>query len=155
MTPGDDAGIGKEIEMDIEMLGAGRVLDYFVAERVMGWLWVVTEGKRYLANPECTLPQATGEEPMWQGDYIFVPHYSTDIAAAWHVVLKMRELNYSFDAGSWENMDDGNDWDVCFEHQNELVGRHSQAPSFELAICQAAIKAIEISAALAAATEEG
>jgi hypothetical protein len=129
MTPGDDAGIGKEIEMDIEMLGAGRVLDYFVAERVMGWLWVVTEGKRYLANPECTLPQATGEEPMWQGHYIFVPHYSTDMAAAFSILEHLLTQGHSYSFGH-----NHEGWFVRIDNAKKVT--YTTAP---LAICKAAL----------------
>lgn len=59
-------------------MDAGRELDALIAEKVMGWTWKEVEGEQYLYPPR-------------PGD-VNIPHYSTDIAAAWQVVEKLAEL---------------------------------------------------------------
>lgn len=62
---------------------AGRELDALVAEKVMG--------------RNLTLEKELTEHEMWLSQLmpeiiIHIPHYSTDIAAAWEVVEKVRTL---------------------------------------------------------------
>lgn len=81
-----------------------------------------------------------------------LPHYSTDIGAAWLVVEKMRANGYAFDAGSWENMDDGNNWVAEFEHCSALVSVRGLGATMMEAICKAALAC---RAALVAVKGEG
>lgn len=62
--------------MAIETLPAGRELDAIVAEKVMGW---------------CRGSEASsGEWQRHDGMLAELPKFSTDIAAAWQVVEKLR-----------------------------------------------------------------
>ncbi len=110
---------------------AGRELDALVAERVMGW-------KRPTKKRDVTWYRADGSGCGAEN----IPHYSTDISVAWQVVEKMCANNYSFDAGSWENMDDGNNWYACFEHSTEVYRPSTPAPTMPLAICRASLAAM-------------
>ena len=72
-------------------LTAGRELDVLVAEKVMG------------ADPK-TIHTYRSKASFWiDGAWVDVPpvpHYSTDIAAAWEVVEKMNERGYSVIIGT-------------------------------------------------------
>lgn len=60
---------------------AGRELDALVAERVMGWTKTIVDNYPWQILP----PDATELKAK------SCPHYSTDIAAAWQVVEKLRQ----------------------------------------------------------------
>jgi len=80
-----------------------RELDAEVAQKVMGWVWWVHAGERsmhpgqrFLALDDgsgwvtSTISRpAKGDEPIHGNDS--VPHYSTDISAAWEVVEHLRK----------------------------------------------------------------
>lgn len=102
-------------------MNAGRELDALVAEKVMGF-------RHHPAMP--------GYDEMWfmsDGGSIDLPNYSTDIAAAWQVVEKLR-LGIA-------PMGDGK-WGVAMRDQpvNSIkdLTINESAP---LAICLAALKA--------------
>ncbi len=113
---------------------AGRELDALVAEKVMGW--VFQKATRPFEYPGWSLPN---------GDFKNIaelPPVSTNIAAAWQVVEKVRELTVSL------NNADG--WECCFSTTNgsflvagdeEFYGRASTAPH---AICLAALRAMGV-----------
>lgn len=60
----------------------GRELDALVAEKVMGWKFL---GGALLSPKN----QETPTEYDWQKPTSKVPFYSTDIAAAWEVAMKL------------------------------------------------------------------
>jgi glycine betaine/choline ABC-type transport system substrate-binding protein len=70
-----------------------RKLDALVAEKIMGWT-EIKESKAYHTgdiqltgyNPKDLPSPYTGNRPTWT-----VPHYSSDIKAAWEVVSKLEE----------------------------------------------------------------
>lgn len=68
-------------------LEVGRELDALIAERVMGW----KIGKERIVRPDGSSFDAP--ESGMPGDHVYdrysIPHYSTDIAAAWQVVEKL------------------------------------------------------------------
>src|ERR1043165_7710045 len=78
-----------------------RQIDRQIGEKLFGWKWFAREctytheRKRYLVNPERILCEgeslATGEEPFWEGSDVFLPHYSTDIAAAWSIIQHFKQ----------------------------------------------------------------
>lgn len=109
---------------------AGRELDALIAEQVMGGNWSSIDYAPYIEN---------------------LPHYSTDIAAAWQVVERMQELRYSLVIGT----------NACARSQNgakfyegwrglgqsiidaeETEGFLAVAETVPLAICKAALLAI-------------
>jgi hypothetical protein len=127
-----------------------RELDLAIAEKVMGWEWrqfqprYSNEWRRvlwesHIKNPEF-LPWA-GEE-MEAIESSFVPHYSTNIEAAFQVAAKFRWMNMGVGLG--------NEW-FCtfrlFDENGESVGNpdgyESYAPTLPLAICLAALKSVE------------
>ena len=91
---------------DYRALPAGRELDALVAERVMGFRWYVSSssGCRGIFRPDDRPSWFTtlATDHDWQ-----VPHYSTDIAAAWGVVdaIVSRGMRWGFsgprDNGCW------------------------------------------------------
>lgn len=133
-----------------------REIDTALAERLFGWKWVAWKDQRYIVAPDEGLRDneiwAQGDEDVWVGGTREVPHYSTDIGAAWLVVEKMRADGYAFDAGSWENMNDGNNWVAEFEHCSALLPVRGLGATMPEAICKAALAC---RAALAAVKGEG
>lgn len=97
-----------------------------IAEKVMGW----KDGKH---------PHDDFLNSGWGGGYVFSP--STDISDAWLVVEKMREKGFWFDLNNGE----GDSWDANFEEKTLIAELHSVRgeKSAPLAICKAALKAIE------------
>jgi hypothetical protein len=127
-------------------LPAGRELDALVAEKVMGWKyrqsspdpkkhfcreygndagwWLkpsMTPGAKHWACATCSPP----------------PAYSTDIAAAWEVTEKLAEdfmLVYAVAHAGWR---------ARFEHAEGWWKGEAYADTAPLAICRAALAALE------------
>ena len=86
-------------------------------------------------------------EPDGYWRWVELPHYSTDIAAAWQVVEKMRSSGWRFEA--FDTIRDS--WLVRFgkgefnHYENEWSKEHiSDENSCTLAICLAALKAVGV-----------
>ena len=121
---------------EIDNLEAGRALDALVAERVMGFIWRVSKvsGRRCLISPDyCPawfVDVANGSEPLADQWDTRLPNYSTDIAAAWQVVEKLRSFSLSRHLdGSWH----------CWHWNKGHLNANAATPA--LAICLAALKA--------------
>lgn len=109
----------------------GRELDALVAEKVFGF-------------PAPRDSHASTEVGYWTVDdkmFIPVPRFSTDIAAAWEVVEKLKRLGYKIGIDSSPNdksacvvmEDDNGDWiSIAVE----------TAETLPHAICRAALKAM-------------
>lgn len=118
-------------------LPAGRELDALVAEKVMGWTFqTFPEG----ACPEVrhwhrTSPIPEERSPEWAASFIGAcPRYSTDIAAAWTVVLRL------FDLEAWDAiLLSATSCDPYFD-RDQLD--HADGDTAAHAICRAALKAI-------------
>jgi hypothetical protein len=80
-------------------LPAGPELDALVAERVLGWVRVMHDGRRRWSHTG----RAYRDEP---------PRYSTDIAAAWHIV-------------EWARGDDRR-WELYYAALQQEVSRDLQ-----------------------------
>jgi hypothetical protein len=122
-------------------LEAGRELDALVAERVMGW--VLTLSPRSIAEAD--------DEEWWSMPSGLVRHVdywrpSTDIAAAWEVVEKLRDLGFFLDISVAVDRFDvdmradrmPSDWWL-------REGPLAEATTAPLAICRAALQAITLS----------
>jgi len=156
-----------EVKMtDIDQMEAGPELDALVVEKVMGWRW--DEDWGCLIPPEQTAKPSemwtdwqkewdaetrsyeVYREPVrenlvsgivYSGDSskIITPRYSTDIAAAWEVALRMIRVPYSYEFYLCQQTDG---WDVSFQHPGDKGGQaHGETAS--LAVCRAALKAVE------------
>lgn len=147
-----------------------RAIDVLVAEKVMGWKWHRCHEK----NPEGeTVYWFTDHEPpeWWERPtevespppehrgsvlrvFIGPPPYSTDIAAAWQVVEKMREIACQVDVTSHgEHEVVLAHGVVCYIHGfNEDFWREGMldadysavADTAPMAICLAALRAINV-----------
>jgi hypothetical protein len=131
-----------------------RDLDKWIAEHVMGWVRKTVRlgrstdtgnvffeaealvfGDKLHALEQHLLPYNVGG----------LPHYSSDIAAAWQVVEKLREHNLTFDL----RISPGTMWVVWitklilipFKEDKTLAEAKADTPS--MAICLAAKKALE------------
>lgn len=137
-----------------------RELDALIAEKVMGWrrfdmLEIESDSNDPLAfsktnkhvvlmPPSFNIEDAkppTGaslyEACSWKlPDVPIVPHYSTDIAAAWKVVDKMLNEGHDFTLDSGRNRDSGEIFHSCRINDVDLTYSNT-AP---LAICLAALK---------------
>lgn len=137
---------------------AGRDLDVLVLEKVLGYQWwrSSSSGNRCLfppgKKPGWFNELADGTEPLvsdWK--MMRIPACSTDIAAAWEVVERLRE--YGWVIGLWI---DDEPWDAADEdgtHACSLLGCNrgrtdptdirEYADTTPLAICLAALRAVD------------
>ena len=118
---------------------AGRELDALIAEKVMGFPY------RY---------------SRWKGIYVTagkVPHYSTQIADAWLVVMHFKDKQYGvalegedgrdwsrWDFRIWNPFDDPDVADEMAHGWDESRDLNERVASAPLAICLAALKAVEV-----------
>lgn len=115
----------------------GPELDALIAEKVMGLKLHI---HRYYGLSGKLEPSGPYLEPQdWGGSVPTRPKpYSTDIAAAWRVVERLRELGWIVDL-----FDEGRGWSVSFERDRTISSANNQADALTAphAICLAAMKA--------------
>ena len=133
-----------------------RELDALVAEEVMGWRWRAFKSDwdapkwaKDIYPPdavELSWPDEPGAPPLAElpyrrsAHYLDMPHYSSDIAAAWQVVERMRDLDFYATIGQdWP----GNEglWEVDFSKDGDVYF-YAAEHSVSRAICLAARKAL-------------
>jgi len=111
----------------------GRELDALVADKVMGFR---VDGD-ICENQDFT---------QWNGDFLHIvskegnlplPHYSTDISAAWEVVEKMKHEECSWVCTIWVNKDKTRVWFGEFEPGKDVLA-DIEVPE---AICKASLLA--------------
>lgn len=122
-------------------LKAGRELDALIAEKVMGW----KRGpkRQYIEGENWLLPD--GASPHYRegavgGLKAIIPSFSTDIAAAFEVFEKLAEQFadvgvHALSRGFWEA-------EIYDESKAEWI--RASARTAPLAICLAALKAVEV-----------
>lgn len=141
-------------------LTAGRELDALVAEKVMGWRRSLgCFDNRNNWNPEGVIlvpfpGTEYGPKREWTTNPITntrnVPHYSTDIAAAWEVVERLREngwvIGIGIDDEPWEDPAGGGTHGCsllgCNRGRTDATDIREYADTTPLAICLAALKAV-------------
>lgn len=120
---------------------AGRDLDAAVAVRIMGWQrrTIETNTQQFVVVPQ-DWTDFSGAH--WWGHDIYeqVPHYSTDIAAAWLVVEEMRTDGWDMTLVQTAAMRH-EPWDcrLFIAEYKRAIGHGNTAP---LAICRAALQAV-------------
>lgn len=152
--------------VNIDEMQAGRELDALVAEKVMKWRWD--------NDWDCLIPPEQKAKPseMWtdwqpgltedwrepvkenhvpgvryNGDSskIILPHYSTNIAAAWEVVEKLQVTHYVNVNIHTPFFDGELHW--CYFELHKHTDTHplwsASGNTTPLAICRAALKAVE------------
>jgi ABA sandwich protein len=111
---------------DIENMQAGREMDLLIIKAVFG-----------LETQECMV----GGHPRGCTGNVSYPKYSTDIAAAWLVVEKMRDFTPVGDVHieRWDNR-----WAVstCFDSSSGGWDGFTYGDTAPLAICRAALLAV-------------
>ena len=115
-------------ETEISEHEAGRCLDAWVAEVAMGELALRAPSPIYVGRFDWVMKGDWYVASEQDGPYR-VPHYSTDIAAAWEVVGRMGSM--------WMDATVPN-MGIDVEFKKGKKGTASTAP---LAICRAALKA--------------
>jgi hypothetical protein len=97
----------------VSALEAGRELDALIAEKVMGFAWEIFPDDRYAimrvpGTNWCAADHSYGDDGTRYTE--FLPAYSTDLAAAWLVVEKIRDTTDGDE--TWVSLfDDGaNGW---------------------------------------------
>lgn len=126
--------------MDIDEMPAGRELDALVAEKVMGYS-VYRDPAGYMYR-FVLVPQNAGPDnpPFCDTQLELVQPFSTDIAAAWQVVTKMRERDYWVFMGIFPSYS----YVLFTEDKSPLEYRADTGVNeVPLAICRAALKAVE------------
>lgn len=121
-------------------MNAGRELDALIAEKVMGRKNIRFENTIY---GQIHQSDVTPEFPdlIAKGvKRIRIPHYSTDISAAWDVVEKIK---FKFD-NTFHLVATSNGWSVFWDHEDEGPGANGyvEAETAPHAICLAALKAV-------------
>lgn len=119
-------------------LPPGRELDALIAEKVMGWNkftshpegWTdVGEGPWFIIPGEIKCEAVRSDE---------IPAYSTDIAAAWEVVEKMRVDGFNFQI---HNVNEQVNWVALFWKKGTVGDPYLAVEVFAPhAICLAALK---------------
>jgi len=125
--------------MNIDKVSASREMDALIAEKVMG------------LETELIITALHGEELLYFGEDRFlchVPHYSVNISAAWEVVEKWNEKSFHIMRFSHRS-EGGSEMAVALESRwyrasfDASARVFSEAESAPLAICRAALKAVE------------
>lgn len=107
-----------------------RDLDRLIAERVMGWTNLSVTGSRFGTTPD--------GKP-----HRIIPQYSTEISAAWEIVEKLKLSGYQGGL-EWAKPEAG--YNCAFGASLPLDEKQfSWAETAPLAICLAALKAMEVS----------
>jgi len=129
---------------EIDMMPAGREMDVAIAEQSMGYRW---ERPSYLQNSDLFVAPNTdevgyryeGRAPVY---YEGLPHYSTDIAAAWQVVESLRAMGFVVLISSPRPVHAWGveAWHLDVEHDRRRG--EAYADTAPLAICRAALKAV-------------
>jgi hypothetical protein len=112
-------------------MNPGRELDALVAEKVMGRNGAV-EQWRQTANGPDMITATTAAVDGWRP----IPNFSSDIAAAWEVLEKLRGMLH--EEISVASSYDKKFWVVCLEGTQQLA--HAETAAH--AICLAALKAV-------------
>lgn len=110
-------------------MNPGRELDALIAEKVLGWSW----DEKTAISPSGSRNAVKAGDPFW-----WLPEYSIDIAAAWEVVEKMKQLDFNF---TLQNDSFISGWEAAFSKANShtVWFREESAPH---AICLAALQAL-------------
>ena len=137
--------------MNIDEMQAGREMDALIAEKVMG----LPHNELGEKCPRCGGETRIGLDRAWCGNcsewiYSPYPEFSDDIAAAWQVVEKIRELKSAwFEIGANPDfMSDRGDY-YCsirggkIEYDSPSCTLELYGDTAPLAICRAALKAME------------
>lgn len=124
--------------MDIDKLEAGRELDVLIADKVMGKGEWSTIGGIYFGPPEGKA-KAHAEHTA---EVNRIPHYSTDIAAAWKIVEKLeRDGIMLWHIGREDSMPN---WRAEFGRNHQPALGRAEGNTLPLTICRAALKTQEI-----------
>jgi len=123
---------------EILNLEPGPELNRHMAEKVMGW----KEGEDFDCSKEGPLIYYPSRNHVLGRKW----SPSTDIAAAWEVIRKMLENGWGCEIYSPNNpyaLEDADKWFVIFAKSEQLDFR-AKASSALLAICRAALLAMEV-----------
>lgn len=106
----------------------GRELDAAVAERVMGWRWLNLPGLRrpcFKSPSELAqfLPKFVERNTVICDDSppVRLPHYSTDLNAAWQVVEEVTAIAHSGDGWGLRFREWWREEDLCFASAQEAA----------------------------------
>jgi hypothetical protein len=124
-------------EIDIDKLEAGPQLDALVAEEVFGR----SVTRLYSYDKDAVVDAYFIDDPSKSGYGESVPHYSMDIAAAWLVVAKLSAEGRGIQV--FINSVQGEEGVYIFDKPRAAVSIGAgYAPTVQLAICKAALKAV-------------
>lgn len=130
--------------MSYEKLSDAEI-DVGVAEKVMGWTRKPRKGQLFPSSDSQDeyhwqwAPPGKDPETHWQK----LPDYSTDIAAAFEVVEKMRDLGCDVDIYALvDGVKKVNAVEISKDGSSEIIGS-SGTVSIPRAICEAALSALD------------
>ena len=125
---------------------AGPELDAAIAVEVMEWRRVIEDEEQpdqvpYLVGPEPGDVHYPSVAAKFPDSYTFPVQFSTDIAAAWEVLEKLKDDSWYINV-SWNDTIPGveNYWS-CWGWRSSDTTKGS-APTAPLAICRAALAAV-------------
>lgn len=122
-------------------LPAGRETDVAIAIGLFGWTRQDNDlGPDYLLPPP-------GSSSHREGRLQKVPHFSTQLQAAWAIVDRLRSRDFCmivYDYGRVQTVPEANQWQVVFigHGHGAAIQCAASAATFWLAICRAALKTL-------------
>jgi hypothetical protein len=141
--------------MNLADITAGRELDGLIAEKLMGWFRVEDHRINGISFGPALWHSDLGDPMNPSPGGFGVPFYSTDISAAWEVVEKLRQENfflritpteegYRVTARSDEGLPLAIDKKTGdYDWNSKYSEAYADAPTAPLAICRAALRAVE------------
>ena len=130
--------------VDVDTMPAGREMDELIAVKVMGWKRVAAFASFEVATRETKHYGESLVRPGGEGEADFVgaecPRYSTDIAAAWEVLMEIQRRTRFLRIIKDDR--EGPDMWFCVEWGGEKKYESSEGP-LPVVACRAALKAVK------------
>jgi hypothetical protein len=141
--PEERGAVAGALSMD-----AGRELDMLVAEKVMGCQWRRFGNLGEVLSPPNSLHSWADTHRGERRPTFMLPAYSTDIAAAWEVVEAAGPFVKLTHGIALDGQTQGWLWECLLYRKDEVSPRQAFAHGVTapLAICRAALAAVEVSA---------
>ena len=131
---------GRMLRDEIMELAAGREVDALIAVKVMGWQYTIGNYRPLLVPTNNDPRMSWVAEWDEKGRPDWLPHYSTEISAAWQVIEKMLEIGFS----SRIKVEERKCTKCAFWRVGISRYISLPAPTAPLAICRAALMTVQL-----------
>lgn len=141
-------------EAEIDAIPAGLEMNALIAEKVMGQK-IYSEAEQRAITGGCAGPDAIVSVRSFvrhgtpHSEYIMADRHSTDIAAAWRVIMRMQRQNLGIYLEDFLDVGGATVWRAQFSpYPKQEMAWLGFADTPMLAICRAALKAVNSKAKL-------